>query len=582
MKLRHWMAGFTAVTAAVLASVSFAAEVTPDRLLAAGSESEAGNWLMVHKSFDSNRYSSLDQINAGNVSGLHVVTAAPLGGTEPSGFGVGGVETTPLADDGFLYVSDPWGTPYKFDFSSGTAAKPVWICDTGIDKDPSRGILLANRGLALSGNNVITVLNDGRVVACDSETGDVVWDQQVGKDPGEGFTNSPQVIGDKIIVGQSYGDWATRGWIAALNADTGKELWRFYTVPEPGQPGSETWKCDEAGNPDCWKTGGGAPWVAGSFDPDTNTLYWGTGNPVPMYDPEYRPGDNLYTNSTVALDADTGELKWYFQYTPGDYMDYDEVGPQLLLDTTINGEDRKVLAHFGRNGIFYTLDRTNGAYINSVTYVDKLTWTKGIDPKTGMPLEYDPTKSLQTYAMGAIDRAGATATTCPNIQGGTNFFPTAYNPNLGLAYAAGIEGCSDLSVRTVDPTDVTPGTIFTGGAGVNSGVQTGSINAIDVASGKKTATQSTPYPMYGGVMASADLLWAGHLDGTFAAYDATTLEEKWSMNVGTPFQGAPIAFTVGGKEYIAIVGSGSGRRAFGHPELANNPSANMLWVFSID
>ncbi|MCC0025045.1 MAG: PQQ-binding-like beta-propeller repeat protein [Hyphomicrobiaceae bacterium] len=582
MKLNYWIAGLTAVTAVSLASASFAAEVTAERLLAAGTEAEAGNWLMVGKSYNSNRYSTLDQINSGNVSGLRLITAATIGGTEPAGFGVGSMEATPLANDGFLYITDPWGTPYKFDVSSGTAAKPVWICDTGIDKDPSQGILLANRGLALSGNNVVSVLPDGRVVACDDETGDIVWDQQVAKDQGEGFTNSPLVLGDKIIVGQSYGDWATRGWIAALNADTGEELWRFYTVPEPGMPGSETWKCDEAGNPDCWKTGGGAAWVAGAFDPDTNTIYWGTGNPVPMYDPEFRPGDNLYTNSTVALDADTGELKWHFQYTPGDYMDYDEVGPQLLLDTSINGEDRKVLAHFGRNGIFYTLDRTNGAYINSVTYVNNLTWTKGIDPKTGKPLEYDPTKSLQTYAIGAITRAGETATTCPNIQGGTNFFPTAYNPNLGIAYAAGIEGCSDLSVRAVDPADVTPGQIFIGGSGTNSGVQTGSINAIDVATGTKTATHNTTYPMYGGVMASADLLWAGSTDGTFSAYDAKTLDVLWSMNVGTSFQGAPIAFTVNGKEYIAIAGGGIGIASMGYDELQNIQPSNMLWVFGLD
>lgn len=579
---RYISIGALAICVAGFAGTALAEPVTPDRLLNAGTEAEAGNWLMVQKTFDSNRYSTLDQINSGNVSGLHLVMAAPIGGTEPAGFGVGSMEATPLANDGFLYISDPWGTPYKFDVSDGVRARPVWVCDTGIDKDPSLGILLANRGLALSGTNVVSVLPDGRVVACDDETGDIVWDRQVATEPGEGFTNSPLVLDGKIIVGQSYGDWATRGWIAALNPDNGEELWRFYTVPEPGQPGSETWLCDEAGNPDCWKTGGGAAWVAGSYDPDSNTIYWGTGNPVPMYDPEYRPGDNLYTNSTVALDADTGELKWHFQYTPGDYMDYDEVGPQLLIDTNINGEDRKVLAHFGRNGIFYTLDRTNGSYINSVTYVHNLTWTEGIDPKTGKPLEYDPTKSLQTYAMGAINRAGDTATTCPNIQGGTNFFPTAYNPNLGLAYAAGIEGCSDLSVRSVDPADVRAGEIFVGGAGVNSGEQTGSINAIDVATGEVGAALDTTYPMYGGVMASADLLWAGHLDGTFAAYDAATLEEKWSMNVGTPFQGGAIAFTVGDKEYIAIAGGGVGVGGGLAPSLSDIQTANVLWIFGLD
>lgn len=581
MRVKYLIAGLAAASASATAGMAVA-QVTPERLLAAGTEAEAGNWLMVGRTYDLNRYSPLDQINASNVAGLRLVAAAPIGGSEPAGFGIGAMEATPLADNGFVYVSDPWGTPYKFDLSSGDAARIVWVCDTGIDKDPSLGILLANRGLALSGNNVITVLPDGRVVACDNETGEVVWEQQVATEQGEGFTNSAQVIGDKIIVGQSYGDWATRGWIAALDANSGEELWRFYTVPEPGQPGSETWLCEETGNPDCWKTGGGAAWVAGSYDPDSNTVFWGTGNPVPMYDPEYRPGDNLYTNSTVALDVDTGELKWYFQYTPGDYMDYDEVGPQLLLNTTIDGEERQVLAHFGRNGIFYTLDRTTGAYINSVPYVSNLNWTTGIDPKTGKPVEYNPEASLQTYAIGAITRAGATATTCPNIQGGSNFFPTAYNQSLGLAYAAGIEGCSDLSVRQVDPADVTAGNIFVGGAGVNSGEQTGSISAVNVATGEVVATQATTYPMYGGVMASADLLWAGHMDGTFAAYNASTLEELWSMNVGTSFQGAPITFTAGDKQYVAIVGGALGVGGGLAPDLANMQAANMLWVFALE
>lgn len=577
MKTHYLIAGlFT------MASGMAHAEVTMERLLAAGSEEEAGNWLMIGKTFDLNRFSTLDQINASNVENMRLVMAAPIGGMEPAGFGIGAMQTTPLADNGFIYLSDPWGTPYKFDLTSETAAKPVWVCDTGIDKDPSQGILLANRGLALSGNNVITVLPDGRAVACDDETGDVVWESQVATEPGEGFTNSPQVVGDKIIVGQSYGDWATRGWIAGLDANSGEELWRFYTIPEPGEPGSETWLCEETGNADCWKTGGGAAWVAGSYDPESNLVFWGTGNPVPMYDPEYRPGDNLYTNSTIALDADTGEMAWYFQYTPGDYMDYDEVGPALLVEANIDGEDRKVMSRFGRNGIFYTLDRNSGAYINSVTYVSNLNWTEGIDSKTGKPIEYDPEADLQSYAIGRITRAGDTATTCPNIQGGTNFFPTAYNPELGLAYAGGIEGCSDLSVREVDSDDVLPGNIFTGGAGVNSGEQTGSINAVNVSDNSVAATLNTPYPMYGGVMASADLLWAGQLDGTFSAYNASTLEELWSMNVGTSFSAAPITFLVNGTQYVAITGGGLGVGGGLAPELSNMQAANMLWVFALE
>jgi alcohol dehydrogenase (cytochrome c) len=573
------LAGVCVAVLALGTAAAWADDVTPDRLLNAGTDAEAGNWLMVGKTYNSNRFSTLNAINASNVAGLHVVTAAPIGGTEPGGLGVGTVETTPLADNGFLYVSDPWGTPYKFDVSDGKSAKLVWTCDTGLEKDPTTGLLITHRGLALAGKLVITGLSNGHVVACDSDTGDVVWDKQIGAQ-GEGFIAAPLVVGDKVLVSNAYGDWATRGYVAALKVDTGDELWRWYAVPKKGDPGSETWKCDESGNADCWKTGGGGMWVTGSYDPDTKTTYWGTGNPVPMFDPEYRPGDNLYTDSSVALDADSGNMKWYFQYTPGDYHDYDEVGPQLLIDTKVNGADRKVLAHFGRNGIFYDLDRENGSYIQSGQYVGKLTWTKGIDPKTGKPLEYDPSKDLQTYAEGKIDRAGDKATTCPNIQGGTNFFPTGYNPTLGIAYAVTIEGCSDLSTKTIAPSDVTPGQLFQAGASPNNGVQTGTVTAIDAATGKPVASQPTPFPMYSGIMATPDLVWAGSEDGTFAAYDAKTLQVKWSMNVGTAFQGSPIAFNAGGKEYIAIVGGAVGA-AFGHPELEGKGTANMVWVFGL-
>ncbi|MGZ9809323.1 outer membrane protein assembly factor BamB family protein [Pseudoroseicyclus sp. H15] len=581
MKLRSLLVGSSAAILALAPALLQAEPVTPDRLLNAGSEEEAANWLMVHRTYDGNRFSPLDGITVDNVGNLELAYAMPIGGTEPAGFGVGSMETTPLVNDGFLYLSDPWGTPYKIDVSSGDKGEYAWICDTGIDKDPSRGILLANRGLALWGNLVISALNDGRVIACDDEYGDILWETQVTQNPGEGFTAAPLVIGDKILVGQSYGDWATRGYIAALDAETGEEVWRFYTVPEPGQPGSETWLCDETGNPDCWKTGGGAAWVTGSYDPESNLTIWGTGNPVPMYDPEFRPGSNLYTNSSVALNVDTGEMEWFFQYTPGDYMDYDEVGVQLLVDTQIDGEDRKVLAHFGRNGIFYTLDRTNGSYINSGQYVNELTWTEGIDPKTGKPVEYDPDASLQTYAMGSISRAGDEATTCPNIQGGVNFFPTAYNPNTGVAYGVGLEGCSDLSVNEVAVEDVTPGQIFTGGAGVASGEQNGSITAIDVATATEAAKVQTPYPMYSGVLVTPGLVWTGQTDGTFAAYDGESLDELWSINIGNSIQAPPITFEVDGTQYVAITGGGIGLAGFGYSELEMMPAANMLYVFKL-
>ncbi|MDR3475039.1 MAG: PQQ-binding-like beta-propeller repeat protein [Devosia sp.] len=553
--------------------------VTAERLANAGTAKEAGNWLMVNKTYDSNRYSPLKEITAKNVSGLKLAFAVPLAGLEPSAFGVGALEGTVLAKDGFLYATDAWGTPYKIDATSGKEGKLVWVCDTGIEKDPTLGILLANRGAALYGDTVITNLSDGRVVACDDSTGKVVWQTKEAANPGEGFDGAPLVVGDKIIVGQAFGDWATRGFIAALDAKTGKEVWRFYTVPAPGEPGADTWKCDQAKNPDCWKTGGAAAWVTGSYDPATKTLYWGTGNPVPMFDPTYRPGDNLYSNSTVALDAETGKLKWYFQYTPGDYHDYDEVGSQQLVNVKINGEERKVLAHFGRNGIFYTLDRTNGAFIAGTPYVDKLNWTKGLDPKTGLPVEYDPSKSLQVYVTPA--KAGEVNNACPNIQGGVNFWPSAIDPTTNTAFGAGIEGCSAITPKPQDPSTVKVGQTFEAGGYASSGAQTGSIFSWDVATNKKLAKTAIPYPNYAGVSVTPGLVWAGQVDGTFGAYDAKTLAPKWTINMGNAFEAAPTIFSINGKEYVAIMGGGIGLADFGYPELKGKQAANMLYVFSL-
>lgn len=569
-------AGFAMTGGAALADPA-----TPDRLLDAGSDAEAGNWMMVHRTYDSHRFSPLDEINASNVQDLELAFAVPLGGLEPTAFGTPNLESTPLAKDGFVYMSDPWGTPYKIAIEEDRA-DIVWTCDTGIDKDPSLGILQTNRGLGLWNDLVITVLSDGRVVACDDETGDVAWDQQIATEPGEGFTNAPLVVGDMIYVGQSYGDWATRGWIAALDAETGEEQWRFYTVPEPGEPGSETWLCEEAGNPGCWETGGAAAWVTGSYDPESNSLLWGTGNPVPMFDPEYRPGDNLYSNSALSLDADSGDLNWYFQYTPGDYMDYDEVGVNLLIDTEIDGETRKTLQHFGRNGFFYQLDRTNGSFINASQYVSELTWTPGIDPKTGKPVNYDPNASLQEYNTDqAVRREGGAVENCPQIQGGVNFFPTAYNPETNMAYGAGIEGCSSVESAPTDPEDVAAGAIFQGGGATDAGEINGSITAMDASTGEEAAKADREYPNYAGVMTTPDLVWTGELDGTFGAYDAETLEQLWSINVGTAFKAPPIAFEANGKQYIAIAGGAIADNTFGHEELEGTPGANMLYFFSL-
>ena len=317
-------------------------------------------------------------------------------------------------------------------------------------------------------------------------------------------------------------------------------------------------------------------------EPAANLLYYGTGDAFPSFDPQFRPGDNLFTASTIALDADTGKITWYFQETPNEHWDFDTPSPKMLYDVDVNGEKRKVVANFSRNGYYYTLDRNNGQFLRADQYQEKITWTKGIDPKTGKPVEYDASKPLQVYANGTMRRGGETVNTCPNIQGGMNFWPPAVDSTSNIAYGAGIEGCSDLTVEEKAPEDVAPGaTTFAGGAAAASGAQTGAIFAFDVTTGKQVAKIDRPYPNYAGVMTTPGLVWTGEMDGTFGAYDAKTLEQKWSINVGGTFSAPPIAFKVGDKEYVAIAAGGSAVTTLGYPELANRPAANVLYVFAL-
>lgn len=574
----------TGLMVALLSSTAGAEPVTPERLLAAGTEAEAGNWLMIHKDYTSTRHSTLDQITMENVDDLQLAFAFPIGGLEKTLYGQGSLQTTPLVNDGMMYVTDAWGTPYKFDVSSGRKAVPLWIGDTGFERDPNSPFPPANRGAALWQNLVITNMQNGMVMAFDDATGEVVWENHAGTEPGEAFTGAPLVVGDKVIIGQAAGDFATRGWIAALDAGTGEELWRRYVVPEPGQPGSETWKCDEGPNEQCWKTGGGGAWVTGSFDPESNALIWGTGNPVPMFDPSSRPGDNLYTNSTVALDVDTGELKWHFQYTPNDYFDYDEVGSQLLLTREVDGQERKVVGHFGRNGYFYEIDRTDGTFLQASQYGKVVTWTDGINPETGKPVEYDASKDLQVYKAGALHNAGDAVTSCPHLHGGVNFFPTVFNPNTGMAYGAAMEGCSQDEVIPVAPEDIVPGSVYLGGTyGTTGGVLNGSVTAMEVGTGTRAAQAETEFPFWSGLLSTPDMVWAGDTEGTFAAYDAATLEEKWSINVGGVFAAPPITYTVDGKQYIAVAAGPTGLVGFfsGQPEHGLMQAAAMIYVFAL-
>ena len=333
----------------VLATPALAAEVTPERLL--NPDREPQNWLMNHRTYDGQRFSPLARINKGNVKNLTLAYAVSLAGTHGKEF----IEATPLAEDGFLYITDSWGVLYKIDGTSGDTGRIVW------SMDPKQEKQVANRGAALWGNLVISPASaPARIIATDKTSGKVVWETNVSDGEAQiTVTGAPLAIKDKIMIGASGGDSGARDWVAALDAATGRLLWRKYTIPAPGEPGSETWKDKN----NAWRTGGGAVWVTGTYDPDTNPgRLWGVGQPgADDGCTRLRPGDNLFTNSVVSWDPDNGRMNWYFQFTPGDMWDYDEVGTHILIErTVIAGQKRKLVTHSARNGFVYTMDRHNG------------------------------------------------------------------------------------------------------------------------------------------------------------------------------------------------------------------------------
>jgi alcohol dehydrogenase (cytochrome c) len=557
----------SALVGALLASAVplHAADVTYERLL----NPEPHNWLMNHHDFAAQRYSKLDAINKSNIKSLKLKYAIAIGGTSPNE----ALEVTPLVEDGFMYVVDGWGAVYKIDVRSGTHGRTLWRMDPGMEK---YGRI---RGVALWGNLVIsTTGKDGRVIATDKETGKIVWDKNLHDQPEVELSSAPLALKDDIIVGASGGDQGVRDWIVSLDPKTGNLKWKSFAVPAPGEPGSETWKDKN----NAWQTGGGAFYVTGSYDPQTNLTYWGSGNPVPGYDAAYRPGDNLYTNSLLAIDAATGKFKWHFQYTPNDNKDYDETGTHILIDTKVNGEDRKIVSHAGRNGYNYVFDRLSGQFIKAVQHVGKVTWTKGIDPKTGRPVDYDPARDVQIYAEPAnVNDHKVTRNVCPDNAGGTNYWPASYSQKTKMVYIPELEGCADI---TPDHTAHVKGK-FAGGSYVNPGRITSGIVMVDPATSEVKKRIDHPYPNFAGVLSTdGGIVVTALLDGTIVALDDQTLEELWKINVGSGFNAPPMTYAVDGKQYIAIA-SGLWRNAKNKlskaPEMRGATHATMIWVFGL-
>ncbi|MBO0751782.1 MAG: PQQ-binding-like beta-propeller repeat protein, partial [Bradyrhizobiaceae bacterium] len=363
-----------------------------------------------------------------------------------------------------------------------------------------------------------------------------------------------------------------------LDARTGKMLWRSYTVPAPGEPGSETWK----GNNNAWRTGGAAVWVTGTYDPETHQTLWGTGNPVPMFDPTYRPGDNLYTNSVISYNPDTGKMNWYFQYTPGDMWDFDEVGTHILIDRDVAGSMRKLITHSARNGFLYTMERSNGQMVSVKPYMRNINWTRGIDEKTGRPLDYDPSKDIQTYAGVANQTAGQPKKACPGHAGGNNFWPSTYSQRTKLVYVPALSNCEDISLDT-SAHSAAKG--WNGGAFKTADRYESDLTAIDPITGEIKKSVHLRYPNYAGALSTAGgLVFVALLDGTVAAFDDTTLEELWKFNVGSGITTPPMSFEVNGKQYVAIstgASISSRARLINTPELKDLRNVTMLYVFGL-
>ncbi|HEV7984175.1 MAG TPA: PQQ-binding-like beta-propeller repeat protein [Xanthobacteraceae bacterium] len=554
------------------ASPVLAAEVTPQRLL--NPDKEPQNWLMNHRSYDGQRFSPLARINKANVKGLKFAYAVPLAGTHGGEF----IEATPLAEDGFLYITDSWSVLYKIDASAGNVGRIVWRMD------PKQERTVANRGAALWGDLVISPASaPARIIATDKSSGNVVWESNVSDSDRVTITGAPLAIKDKIVIGASGGDGGARDWVAALDAATGKLLWRKYTIPAPGEPGSETWKDKN----NAWQTGGGAVWVTGTYDPDTNQTLWGVGNPVPMMDARARPGDNLFTNSVISWDPDNGKMNWYFQYTPGDMWDYDEVGTHILFERTVDGQPRKLVTHSARNGFVYTMERANGVMVGAKPYVDNVNWTAGIDQKTGKPVDYDPSKDVQTYS-GLADPTSANPIkkVCPNRTGGNNYFPSAYSPQTQLLYIPATTACEFVTNdKTIAAKRNEGWFVRTGGGYKIDGRYESTLTAVDPVTLAIRKNVHLPYPNYSGALATAGgLVFVALMDGTIAAFDDTTLDQLWEVNVGSGFAAPPMTFEVNGKQYLAIASGPSPTsrtKLLATPELKDQRSATVLYVFGL-
>jgi len=504
-----------------------AKDVTYERLLNARSEPQ--NWLTYYGAYDGQRYSPLDQINTENVKRLApawVFQAGSVGmHAGPSTYSF---EAAPIIVDGVMYLTGWDGWVWAIDAKNGDE---LWRYKHAVPYDVSLCCGNVNRGAAVAQGKVFVATLNAHVMALDAETGHAVWDQVYGDvRAGESATVAPLVIKDMVIVGSSGGEFGVRGHLDAFDIETGERRWRTYMIPKPGEAGFETWPQDG----EAWQRGGGNCWITGTFDPELNLLYIGTGNPCPDFDGEVREGDNLYTDCVVALDADSGEIQWHYQYTPHDLWDYDSTMENILFEL----DGRKVLAHFDKNGYFFVLDRTNGELVSVTPFVDRIDWGE-IDANGKVTPKRYPEKE------------GEPVHFYPGPAGAKEWTHAAYSPKTGLFYVPVQDVGATATRRRREFKESIP--YWGAGVQVDAEDHAGSISAFDPATGGETWRWKRGLPMCASVLATAgDLVFAGEPTGEYNALDARTGEHLWKFQCGSGHHSSPTTYSVDGRQYIAV------------------------------
>ncbi|WP_338465657.1 methanol/ethanol family PQQ-dependent dehydrogenase [Novosphingobium sp. ZN18A2] len=578
-KFKLGMAGVATLALAATAIPATAAEDGPTSAQLMNDANTPGDVLTYGLGPQAQRFSSLSMVNTSNVKHLVPAYAASLGGEKQRG-----QESQPLVYDGMIYVTGSYSRVFAFDSHTG---EKVWEYDARLPDGIMPCCDVVNRGAAIHGDKIIFATLDAHLVALDRKTGKVVWNKKMADyQAGYSATAAPLIVKDMVIYGNSGGEFGITGEIQARNVDTGELIWTRPTIEGNvgtlnGQPNGMTGKLNASWPGDTWKTGGGATWLGGTYDPETNLIFMGTGNPGP-WNSHLRPGDNLYTSSTLAINPDTGKIVWHYQTTPHDGWDFDGVNEFIPFDAKVNGKEMKLGAKADRNGYFYVLDRTNGRLLSASKFVMETTWANGINLKTGRP------NYVAANRPGAPEGGGkgTSVFASPSFLGGKNWMPMAYSKQTGLFYIPSNDWGMDI---WNEPIAYKKGAAYLGAGFTIKPIaedHIGALRAMDPKTGKIVWTYKNKAPLWGGVLTTAgDLVFTGTPEGYLKAFDAKTGKELWKFNTGSGVVGSPITWEQDGEQYVAVMSGWGGAVPLWGGEVAKTfkeiSQGGMLWVFKL-